>query len=143
LLPQTELSPELVSAYHKTEFRFDGEAGSVSLRTGEYCNDLDAIMRDLGCRSACYITAFNARSSACPEEDNVAANGALRADILRMGLSYRDGIGIDPSDKWPGEPSFLVFGITFDGAQSLGAKYGQNAIVWIDDDAIPTLMLLR
>ena len=44
--------------------------------------------------------------------------------------------------EWESEDSFLVLGISLEGAQELGAAYGQNAIVWCGEDAIPKLVLL-
>jgi len=34
-------------------------------------------------------------------------------------------------------------GISQGDAEAMGRKYGQNAIVWAEDDAVPQLILLR
>jgi hypothetical protein len=41
------------------------------------------------------------------------------------------GEGVDPSGKWPAEPSILVLGIKLDEALSIGHRYQQNAILFI------------
>ena len=47
------------------------------------------------------------------------------------------------AEKWPAEPSFLALGIDLVTAKILGRHFDQNALVWINDDAIPRLVLLR
>ncbi len=46
------------------------------------------------------------------------------------------------SGEWPGEPSFLAFDITEEHAVALGHLFGQNAILWMEGDAVPQLRLL-
>jgi len=37
----------------------------------------------------------------------------------------------------------LILGITLADAEELGKRYGQNAIVWMEDDYVPQLIMLR
>ncbi len=53
-----------------------------------------------------------------------------------------EGMGIDPSGKWPAEKSFLALGLDLETSRALGREFGQNAIVWAGADAIPRLILL-
>ncbi len=62
----------------------------------------------------------------------------LRAD----GLLLIAGVGVDPTGEWPAEASVLVLGITLERAIGVGHRYGQNAIVWMDGDAVPQLVFL-
>ncbi|MBI0412378.1 MAG: DUF3293 domain-containing protein, partial [Nitrosospira sp.] len=41
------------------------------------------------------------------------------------------------------EKGFLAVGVDLVTAQRLGDQYGQNAILWADEDAVPRLVLLR
>jgi hypothetical protein len=68
---------------------------------------------------------------------------ALSKELERRSLSYVEGIGQHKSNQWPGEESFLVFGLTLEAANTLGSKLEQNAIVWSGKDAVPQLILLR
>ena len=54
-----------------------------------------------------------------------------------------ESLNLDPADSWPAEKSFFVPGLDLNTSQSLGQQFDQNAIVWIDSDAIPRLILLR
>ena len=52
------------------------------------------------------------------------------------------GEGRSPDRTWR-EPSLLVAGIAREAARTLGRRYGQNAIVFIDKGAAPELVLLE
>ncbi len=64
-------------------------------------------------------------------------------ELGRRSLAYIEGIGQHPSKQWPGEASYLVFGLELEAAKTLGRALRQNAIVWSDADAVPRLILLR
>jgi len=55
----------------------------------------------------------------------------------------RTGIGKHPSNDWPGEDSFLVFGLNLEAARALGARFEQNGFIWSSADGVPQLILLR
>ena len=44
---------------------------------------------------------------------------------------------------WPPEDSRLVLAIDFQAAWEIGQRFSQNGSVWVDLDAVPTLVLLR
>jgi hypothetical protein len=67
----------------------------------------------------------------------------LIADLIEQGCEFIEGEGVDPNGEWPGETSVLVLDIDRASAERLGSRYDQNAIVWIDTDAIPRLLVLR
>jgi hypothetical protein len=67
----------------------------------------------------------------------------LKSDKSLQDFELVEGLGQHPINSWEGEESFLVLGISLAKASEVGRKYDQNAIVWIDTDAIPQLILLR
>jgi hypothetical protein len=67
----------------------------------------------------------------------------LKSDKSLQDFELVEGLGQHPTNAWEGEESFLVLGISLAKASEVGRKYNQNAIVWIDTDAIPQLILLR
>jgi hypothetical protein len=78
--------------------------------------------------------------------ENLAACARLRDELLRRSCRAEqilDGEGCDITDTWPGERSFLVLGLDLETSMLLGRDFGQNALVWADEDAIPRLILLR
>jgi len=100
-------------------------------------------MKDLGAGSAAFLTAYNPYSRKTNVNVNARAHKALRNDVEKLGVVFYEGTGEDPSGQWKVEPSFLVLGISLEKAKAIGMKHGQNAVVWIDSDAVPQLILLR
>lgn len=92
---------------------------------------------------AAFITAWNPLSVLTADTENHAAQQKLAAEIRSRGLKYLEGEGSDPSERWPREPSLLVFGISLESAQDLARKFKQNGIIYAASDAIPHLILLR
>lgn len=93
--------------------------------------------------SAAFITAWNPSGELTSDSENHAAQQRLLAEIKALGLPYLDGEGRDPSGLWPGEPSFLVFGISLEAAKKLARQFRQNGFVYAGSDATPRLLLLR
>jgi len=139
---QSTLSPELINAYAATEFRVLGPS-QFTLRIGRPSPELLAAYAHLVTDKATFITAWNPFSEATDPATNRQRQDQLRHDVATLGFNAWEGIGIDPSSEWEGEESLLVFGMDRDQASGLGRTYQQNAIVWMDLDAVPCLVLLR
>jgi hypothetical protein len=90
-----------------------------------------------------YITACNPFSQILDDKANVERHAALGREISQRRLTCIEGIGQHPSNQWPGEASYLIFGLTLEAAKALGTRLDQNAIVWSSTDAVPQLILLR
>jgi len=90
-----------------------------------------------------FITAYNPRGRRAAAPRNAQRQEALLAELSRRKLVAIRGIGQHPTNKWPGEPSFLVLGLTRRAARALGRQFEQNAILWSGLDAVPKLILLR
>ena len=76
-------------------------------------------------------------------KDNNQNNKQLELILKNKKLPFIHAEGICPDNKWPGEESFLILGMTLNAAKELGKKFNQNAIVWSDQSAISQLILLR
>jgi len=113
------------------------------LRIGVRNTKLAALFEQYRVASAAFITAYNPFGELVSEASNRAAQNRLLSHLSQLRLFTLPGIGKDPSGSWPGEPSFLVLGASMATACDVGKKFSQNAIVWADGDAVPTLLLLR
>ena len=51
------------------------------------------------------------------------------------------GQGRHSTNDWPPELSLLVLGLDLTEAREVGARWGQNAIVWSGLDAVPALIV--
>lgn len=139
---QTKLSKTVINAYRVAHYRVKGPPEFVMLIKRK-SSSLAALMKDHGVTSAAFVTAFNPYSQKAKEARNQRRNTALKREIEGRGFACYDGAGEDPSGQWKTELSFLVLGILLEEAKTIGKKYGQNAVVWAESDAVPQLVLLR
>jgi hypothetical protein len=119
---------------------------AFTLHIDEYSPPLSRLFAASGHRCAAFITASNPFSVPHSVEENLAACARLRDELLCRSCRAEqilDGEGRDITGTWPGERSFLVLGLDLETSMQLGGEFGQNALVWADEDAIPRLILLR
>lgn len=138
----TTLPPGLVAAYRETDYHVFGEPPFV-LRIGEPSVALRALHASLRVRTSAFITACNPFSEPLGDAENATRQAALARELASRGLSSLAGEGRHPANGWPGEASLLVPGIAAPVARELGETFGQNAIVFCGEDAMPTLIVLR
>lgn len=142
MLIDSSIDAATIQAYLETEYRIDGDTPAI-LKVGTVCPELAALHESNHTVCSAFITACNPFSQALDEASNASRQRALLQELRRRGLASVEGIGQHPSNQWPGEPSFLVFGLGMEDATELGASLEQNAIVWSGSDALPQLILLR
>lgn len=90
-----------------------------------------------------FITAFNPFGQAQSDEANEATHGRLGKCLRALTPYVIEGAGADPAGAWPEEKSFVALGINLVTARPLGLRVRQDAVVWVGEDAIPRLILLR
>lgn len=132
----------MIQAYRDTDYRVHGDE-PFTLRVGEASAALAAAHKRHRVDCSAYITAWNPFSRAFSDKANAERHAALAREISQRSLACIEGIGQHPSNQWPGEMSYLIFGLTLEAAKALGARLEQNAIVWAGADAVPQLILLR
>jgi hypothetical protein len=131
-----------VQAFRETEYKAHGDE-PFTLRLGETCQALASEHKRHRVDCSAYITACNPFSQILDDKANVERHAALGREISQRRLTCIEGIGQHPSNQWPGEASYLIFGLTLEAAKALGTRLDQNAIVWSSTDAVPQLILLR
>ena len=89
-----------------------------------------------------FITACNPWGKELVSAGNLRLHADLGRTLERLGLEHIEGIGQHPSNGWPGEPGYLVFGVAREAVRNMGRALQQNAILWSDADAVPRLVLL-
>jgi hypothetical protein len=142
LLSESIIDADTVHAFRETDYRVNGD-DPFTLRVGEFCPALDAVYQHHGVDCSAYITACNPFSKVLSDEANAARHAARGREISQRCLVGIEGIGQHPSNQWPGEASFLIFGLTLEAAKTMGRKLEQNGILWAGSDAVPRLILLR
>lgn len=138
----TAIARDVIEAYLETEYRVGGDLPCV-LKIGEHSATLAALHRQHGAHCSAFVTAWNPYSEADSPARNVERQQALMTALAQRGLTGVPGIGQHPDNGWPGEESLLVPGLGLDDACALGMRFGQNALVWSAEDAVPQLILLR
>jgi hypothetical protein len=131
-----------VQAYRDTGYQAHGDE-PFTLRVGETCPALAAAHKRHRVDCSTYITACNPFSNRVDDQTNAARHADLGRELSQRSLAFIEGIGQHPVDPWPGEASYLIFGLTLEAAKTLGTRLAQNAIVWTGTDAVPQLILLR
>lgn len=139
---QSQVPEALVKAFLETRYQV-GEEGGFSLTIGAHSEDLARAHEARRVSCSVLITSDNPASTQVSPEENAAARQALLLELKNRNLSWCEGEGVHPSGDWPSEKSVMVWGLGRDGAADLGAKFGQDAVVWSDADAVPRLLLIR
>ena len=136
------INPDTIQSYLDTEYRVFGDSPFVIL-IGQGNEELATAQKTHRVDCSAFITAWNPFSQLLSHEVNLQRQEAFAKELAQRSLGYLEGLGQHKSNQWPGEESFLVFGLTLEAAKTLGSKLEQNAIVWSGKDAVPQLILLR
>ncbi len=128
---------DLLAAYRATSWTVELPGGQARLRLDE---SAPLHPRPLG-----IITAYNPASVPRSDKDNRAANEELRRELERAGAAVypalAHGTG-EEAQEWT-EPGFAAVGAELPLLVTLGERFGQNAIVWVDEAGEPALVVTR
>ncbi len=139
---ESSIEQETILAYRETEFRVFSDT-PVTLRIAEKNEALLGLYKANRSVSGAFVTACNPLGQQFSEAENARLHDLLDYELGFRSLNFIAGEGKHPVGDWPGEPSFLVFGLSLEAAKTLGKKLEQSAIVWCGPDAVPQLVLLR
>ena len=142
MFSDSQIDRSTIQAYLETEYRVLADKPFV-LKIDVASPNLMRLHKKHQVQSSAFITAYNPLSESIDFAINQSHQSNLAHELKFRSLAFVDGIGQHLSNLWPGEPSFLVFGISREAAKALGLLYAQNAIVWCGFDATPQLVLLR
>ena len=135
----TNLPPNLVQAYSETDFKV--AADNITVNVGRHNTQLLQLLSKYQTSCAAIITAYNPHSIPHTLEQNISYNNSLAQDIAAYHTIPCSGI--HPSNNWDPEHGYIILGISQQDAGTLATKYRQNAYIWIPDNTIPELKLLR
>ena len=133
---------ELIKAYESTHYTIYAEP-VVILHTGQHSEQLSILMAMHDAKNAAFITASNPYSKILESTENEKRHDLLCRQIEKLGYLSLPGAGLDPKGKWPKEKSLFIMGMSKTEAISIGKEFCQNAILWIDSDGIPQLVILQ
>jgi hypothetical protein len=133
---------KLKTAYQNTDYIVLFDEREIVLRINEFSASLNQLHTNFAAQSSAFITAYNPYSKIYSMQENKLRQDQLEKELKLAGFFILAGIGQDPAKQWPGEPAFLIIGISLNDARALGKKYKQNAIVFSQQDAVPKLEYL-
>ena len=138
----TTIADNLLESYRNTDYKVQGQDPFI-LKIGQSSEPLLRLYKQHRCDCAAFITASNPFSQKLDPSVNTQRHIDLKADLTARSLIFIEGVGIGKDPDWPGEASYLTFGLALKASRVLGNKFDQNAIVWCDSEAMPQLVLLR
>jgi hypothetical protein len=135
------LPPNTLAAYLAAVYRVFGDV-ETDMRIGVANAALASLMKDHGASTAVFVTAFNPFGRRLTPDRNEARQRRLREHIDGWGLRALPGVGFDPdpASDWR-EASLLVLDATRESADALLRAFEQNAIVFVDAQGLPQLLL--
>ena len=133
---------DTLRAYRETIYTVNGEPG-FALQIGQRSTELERAHERHDTRCSAFLTACNPFSVPLDDLANATRQAELAGELSGRGLKFLPGIGQHPSNEWPGEESFLAFGLELGAAKELALRFEQNAFVWCGVDAVPRLITLR
>ncbi len=139
----SEIDPQKIRAYLATHYRVGHTDDCPVLRIGKACPELGPLFAANDGDCAGFLTAYNPRGTQQSDLKNEASHRLLHAQLSALGLTLIEGSGSEPGTNWPAERSFFALGLTRDAASDFGRAFDQDAIVWVGDDLVPQLVLLR
>ena len=142
LFSESALGPTLIQAYLATHYRVDAAQPFV-LKVGEANESLAQLLSQQKTECAVYLTACNSLGQLLSDADNLRRQSELEGELNGRSLQFIRGTGQDSQGEWPGEASFLIFGLSLEASRALARQHEQNALVWCAKDAIPQLILLK
>ncbi|MBY0498629.1 MAG: DUF3293 domain-containing protein [Nitrosomonas sp.] len=137
------IASNLITSYLRTHYQVGAECNSISLHIDQHSESMAKLLTASKQSCAAILSAYNPHSQLASNEENLAAHEQLRNLLQHRAYPIIESLNIDPTDQWPPEKSFFVPGLDLSTSRSIGQRFNQNAIVWIDNEAIPRLILLR
>ena len=139
----TQIHPDKIQAYLATDYKIDHALQVIVLSIGYRSDPLSNLFSCYEVNCAAFITAYNPRGAIQSDEANAQAHYELASMLQKLGHKVIEGTGSEKGSKWPAEKSYCAFGLTLEPVKAIGTHFNQDAIVWIGEDAISHLILLR
>jgi hypothetical protein len=132
----------LRDAYLATDSVFNADGEQHILRIGEANTGVHDLFVRHGVQAAAFITACNPASVKLTTAANQLAMQALKNESAVAQCRVFAGMGQARDGIWEPEASLMVMGIPREQAEAIGRRFGQNAIVWVEQSGMPSLVEL-
>lgn len=127
------------AVYRAASYRVRLNGFEVIFRVDQPSASLASYLEQRKVRGAAFITAWNPLSEPQSPYFNDAQQEQLEAALLALGCHCVPGTG--GAEDWY-EEHYLALPISREMAEALGRRFEQNAILWIEPDGTPRLVML-
>ncbi|MEM9529690.1 MAG: DUF3293 domain-containing protein [Pseudomonadota bacterium] len=134
---------KLERAYVETDYVVCTHPAPLLLRIGQRCADLSGLYDQHGSRRGVLVTGWNPGSRLSSADDNRRANERLKTALVGRSPVVFAAEGRGRRGDWPPEASFFALGWSRRASRDLGARFAQNAVVWVGPAQIPELLWCR
>jgi hypothetical protein len=139
----TQIHPDKVRAYLATGYRIGHTSQDIVLTIGQRSERLAALFVGNSVDCGAFLTAYNPQGTVQSDAANDQVHAELARKLQALGLQAIEGSGSEEGTDWPSEKSYFALGLALGPAKEIGTYFDQDAIVWVDADAVPQLILLR
>ena len=130
------LDPSLLEAYQQTNYYF----GDTLLNVDKRSSKVAFLLQPFAPAGGFFITAWNPLGQELALEENQKSNQTLKEELLKQDLNVTDGYGESKDGKWR-EDSFFAYPIDKETSIKLCCDFHQNAVVYVNYDGLPELLL--
>jgi hypothetical protein len=140
---ETQIAADKIRAFRASDYQIGFSGQAIVLQPGLRSAQVAQLFALHGVNCGAFITAYNPRGAQRSTTENEQAHQQLLTHIESQGFKYLEGEGSEAGTDWPAEKSCFALGLDSSEAMKIGSSYGQDAIVWVGECAVPELVLLR
>jgi len=140
---ETQIAADKIRAYRASDYRIGFTEQAIVLQPGLRSAQVAQLFATHGVTCGSFITAYNPQGAQRSTAENEQAHQQLLTHIESLGFKCLEGEGSEAGTDWPEEKSCFALGLGRSDAIKIGSLFGQDAIVWVWETAVPELVLLR
>lgn len=140
---ETQIAADKIRAYRASDYRIDFSGEAIVLQPGLRSAQVAQLFALHAVTCGSFTTAYNPQGAQRSTAENEQAHQQLLTHIESQGFKCLEGEGSEAGTDWPAEKSCFALGLGRSEAMKIGSFYGQDAIVWVGENAVPELVLLR
>jgi len=140
---ETQIAADKIRAYRASDCRIDFFCEAIVLQPGLRSAQVAQLFALHAVTCGAFITAYNPQGAQRSTAENEQAHQQLLTHIESQGFRCLEGEGSEAGTDWPAEKSCFALGLGRSDAIKIGGLFGQDAIVWVGETAVPELVLLR
>ena len=140
---ETQIAADKIRAYRASDYRIGFTGQAIVLQPGLRSAQMAQLFATHGVTCGAFITAYNPQGAQRSTAENEQAHQRLLTYIESQGLKCLEGEGSEGGTDWLPEKSCFALGLGRSDAIEIGHLFGQDAIVWVGETAVPELVLLR